>query len=55
MIDEIFADIMQEARARPGKDMVKKIYTVSTEIAQRLFAAIEGIKEAERRAKENEI
>jgi len=54
MIDEIFADIMKEARERPGKDLVKNLATVSMEIGQRLMAAIEGIRETERRKKQHE-
>lgn len=49
MIDEIFSMIMKEARERPGKDMVKKIATVSMEISQRIIAAMEGIRAEERR------
>ena len=55
MIDQIFADIMKEARERPGMDLSKNIATVSMEIGQRLMAAIEGIRETERREKESEI
>lgn len=54
MIDEIFAMIMKEARDRPGKDMVKKITTVSMEISQRIFVAMEGIRQQERRDKKDE-
>jgi len=54
MIDQIFADIMKEARERPGKDLCKKIATVSMEIMQRVMAAGEGIREQERRDKEDE-
>lgn len=55
MIEEIFEMIMKEARSRKGKDMVKNIATVSMEISQRLMAAMEGIRDQERREKENEI
>ena len=49
MIDQIFADIMKEARERPGKDLIANILTVSSEIAVRLLAATDGIREDERR------
>jgi len=48
MIDQIFADIMKEARERPGKDMIKKIATVCMEISQRIIAAMEAIRADER-------
>lgn len=54
MIDQIFADIMKEARERPGKDMIKKIATVSMEISQRIMAAMEGIRDQERREKNDQ-
>lgn len=54
MIDEIFADIMKEARSRKGKDLIKNLYAVSMEIGQRLFAAMEGIRSQEREDKFNE-
>lgn len=49
MIDQIFADIMKEARERPGKNLIANILTVSSEIAVRLLAATDGIREEERR------
>lgn len=54
MIDQIFADIMKEARSREGKDLIRNLYTVSMEIGQRLFAAMEGIRQEERRKEEDE-
>jgi len=54
MIDHIFADIMKEARERPGKDLIKNIATVSMEIAERIMAAMEGIRAQEREDKFNE-
>jgi len=54
MIDQIFADIMKEARERPGKDMIKKIAAVSMEISQHIIAAMEAIREQERRDEEDE-
>lgn len=49
MIDQIFADIMKEARERPGKDMIRNIATVSMDLNSRIIAAMEGIREDERR------
>jgi hypothetical protein len=54
MIDEIFADIMEEARSRGGKDLIRNLYTVSLELGQRLFAAMEGIRQDERRKEKDE-
>ena len=54
MIDEIFADIIKEARSRKGKDLVKNLATVSMEISMRLMAAIEGIRLNERSKEEHE-
>lgn len=54
MIDEIFAMIMKEARERPGKDLVPKIYTVYTEISGRILAVLDHLRQEERREKENE-
>jgi len=49
MIDQIFADIMKEARSREGKDLIANILIVSSEIAVRLLAATEAIRDNERR------
>lgn len=54
MIDDIFAAIIKEARSRPGKDMVKKLYTVSMEIGTRLMAVMDQIREEEGREKKDE-
>lgn len=55
MIDEIFAMIMKEARARPGKNLVKNIATVCIEVTERIIAAVDGIRQQERREKKNEV
>jgi len=49
MIDKIFADIMKEARERPGKDLYKKLVIVCMEITERILAAGEGIRDEQRR------
>lgn len=54
MIDEIFTMIMKEARKRPGKDMVKKIATVSMEISERIMAAMEGIRQQQKKEDSDE-
>lgn len=54
MIDQIFADIMKEARSRKGKDLIKNLYNVSMEIGSRLFAAMEAIRAEERRIQKDE-
>lgn len=54
MIDEIFAMIMKEARARKGKNLIKNIATVYMEVTERILAAVEGIRAQERRHKKNE-
>ncbi|MBA7694580.1 hypothetical protein ES703_103193 [subsurface metagenome] len=54
MIDHIFADIMKEARNRPGKDLYKKLVIVYVELSERIFAASEGIRIDQRRKEEHE-
>lgn len=54
MIDEIFAMIMKEARARPGKDLVGNVYTIFMEIGTRTLAALNHIRDQEKEEKENE-
>jgi len=54
MIEEIFEMIMKEARARPGKDLIKNIATVSMDIAERIMPAMEGIRAEERRKEQYE-
>jgi len=49
MVDQIFSDIMKEARSRKGNDLIPKIYSVYMELGLRTLAAMEGIREEERR------
>lgn len=53
MIDHIFADILKEARQRPGKDLVRNVYGVLMDIHLRVLPALEQIRAQERR-KEND-
>ncbi|MBA7496292.1 hypothetical protein ES702_06891 [subsurface metagenome] len=54
MIDHIFADIMKEARSRKGKDLETNIYKVLLELGIRFSAAMEGIRQDERRKEKDE-
>lgn len=49
MIDEIFAMIMKEARHRPGKDLVKNIYSVFMDLGARTLAVMDHLRDKERR------
>ena len=54
MIDEIFEMIMKEARARPGKDLARKLNIVFLEVSNKVTLAQDMLWKAERRKNTNE-
>jgi len=54
MIDDIVRQVLNEARGRPGKDSVLKIYAVMQDIETRIIELISNIREEERRKEEDD-
>lgn len=54
MIDQIFADIMKEARSRKGKDIVINTYTILMELGARLLVTLDQIVDEQRRKEKDE-
>lgn len=54
MIDEIFADIMKEARSRDGKNLIINTYTVLMELGARLLVSLDQIADEQRRKEKDE-
>ncbi|MBA7630360.1 hypothetical protein ES703_37882 [subsurface metagenome] len=54
MIDEIFEMIMKEARARPGKGIVRKVFMVIHEVEIKVTNAMDILVEDERRRRQDE-
>lgn len=54
MIDDIYAMIIKEAKARPGKDFQLNLYTVLKELGKRLIVASDHILESKRKEAHHE-